>query len=185
MVKRRKFLIGAGSLFAGGAAATGTGAFTEMESNKRAVDIRDVSDENGLIGLGPAGFSDDTEDQYPNSVYVESDTEDGNEVVRLDFTPDGTELGFNEKGTFYLDEVLEIHLSDDLPTDQSYNIRIQDNIQGFTPYTGTGNNRDMADFGVDLGTLAPGESIYVGWKVEAGSDNFFGGSGIRINARPV
>jgi len=50
---RRKFLIGAGSLAAGGAAATGSGAFTAMSADRDA-NISVVADDSGLLALDDA-----------------------------------------------------------------------------------------------------------------------------------
>jgi len=80
-MERRKFLIGMGSLAAGTAAATGTGAFTAMSATRDAnIDV--VTDSDGLIGL--------------------VDTSDGNVVrttdngeLTIDFTADGNAGGVN------------------------------------------------------------------------------------------
>jgi hypothetical protein len=194
-MRRRKFVIGAGALFAGSAAAMGTGAFTSATAGERTVEIQDTSDENGLLALGPAGFSDNTESDYPNSVYVETEGApdgDSNDIVKLDFIPDDdSSLGFNEESVYYIDEALEIHLNEEVPVDQSYTVRMEDNINGLTPYTGTTDGDDRKfqspdanrDIGSHLGTLAPGESILVGFKIETNGDNFFGGSSLRVTAQ--
>ena len=51
-MERRKFLIGMGSLAAGGATAMGTGAFTSA-SAERAVDVNVVADDNAYLSLNP------------------------------------------------------------------------------------------------------------------------------------
>jgi hypothetical protein len=51
-MKRRKFLIGAGSLAAGGATALGSGAFTSVQAD-RSVNVRVADDSNALLGLVP------------------------------------------------------------------------------------------------------------------------------------
>jgi len=50
-MQRRKFLIGLGSLAAGTAAATGTGAFSQATVNDRAVNVGVVNDSQGFLGL--------------------------------------------------------------------------------------------------------------------------------------
>jgi len=56
-MERRKFVIGLGSLAAGGAAATGTGAFSAMTADREAnIDV--VNDEAGLLGI-EAGLESD------------------------------------------------------------------------------------------------------------------------------
>ena len=54
-MQRRKFVIGLGSLAAGAAAATGTGAFTAAELSGREADIEVANDADGLIGLKAGG----------------------------------------------------------------------------------------------------------------------------------
>ena len=49
-MERRKFLIGAGSLAAGGAAAMGSGAFT-TSSAERTVDVNVAADTNGFVEI--------------------------------------------------------------------------------------------------------------------------------------
>jgi len=49
-MQRRKFLIGAGSLAAGGAAVVGTGAFASVEAT-RTVNVSVVGDESAYLGL--------------------------------------------------------------------------------------------------------------------------------------
>jgi len=49
-MERRKFVIGLGSLAAGGAAATGTGALSQADAT-RAVDVGVVNDNNAALGL--------------------------------------------------------------------------------------------------------------------------------------
>jgi len=53
-MQRRKLLIGMGSLAAGGAAATGTGAFSSMSAD-RSGNINVVNDSAGLLSLEPDG----------------------------------------------------------------------------------------------------------------------------------
>jgi hypothetical protein len=77
-MERRKFLIGAGSLAAGSAAAMGTGAFTSVEAN------RDVS-----IGV--------TGDASAYLRITREDTPNGNEYVEN--TSDGIALNFDSVNT--------------------------------------------------------------------------------------
>lgn len=81
-MQRRKFLIGAGVLAAGGAAVTGSGAFSAM-SAERDVNVDVVNDSNGLLALrvGP---------QMDSDVIREEDGE-----VKIDFTAGGSAGGVN------------------------------------------------------------------------------------------
>ena len=80
-MERRKFLIGMGSLAAGTAAATGTGAFTAMSAS-RDTNIDVVTDSNGLIGLVDTTDGD-----------VVRTTDNGE--LTIDFTADGNAGGVN------------------------------------------------------------------------------------------
>ncbi|NHN40581.1 hypothetical protein G9C85_02875 [Halorubellus sp. JP-L1] len=51
---RRKFVLGIGSLAAGGAAAMGTGAFSSAQINDRAVEASVVNDNSALLRLNPS-----------------------------------------------------------------------------------------------------------------------------------
>lgn len=51
-MERRKFMIGVGSLAAGGAAATGTGAFTSV-SAKRSLQVRSTHESDALLSMEP------------------------------------------------------------------------------------------------------------------------------------
>jgi hypothetical protein len=99
MVKRRKFLIGAGSLIAGGAAATGTGAFTTMESGDRTTEVTVASDAESYIGL------------KGTSRYANGDSQEGGKLA-LDFTGDVTFSyngdGVNPDSTYRFDDVFSI-----------------------------------------------------------------------------
>lgn len=77
---RRKFLIGAGSLAAGGAAAMGSGAFTSA-SAERDITVDVVGDSSGLMALMPDTSGDIVR-------------EENGELV-IDFTSDGDASGVN------------------------------------------------------------------------------------------
>jgi hypothetical protein len=94
-MKRRKFLIGAGALFAGSAAATGTGAFTTMESGDRDADVKVASDSTAYVEL------------KPTSKYAE---ENGDDQLRLYFNDSQAvfEGGVNPDSTYNFEDVFEI-----------------------------------------------------------------------------
>jgi hypothetical protein len=54
-MRRRKFLVGMGSLAAGGAAATGTGAFTTMASGDRTMSVKVAEDSTAYVELKEDG----------------------------------------------------------------------------------------------------------------------------------
>ena len=80
MANRRKFIAGLGALATGSAAATGTGAFTQMSANRNA-NINVVNDSAGLIAL-----KDDT----PNDVV----SQEGGQLT-IDFDPADKGAGVN------------------------------------------------------------------------------------------
>jgi hypothetical protein len=82
MVKRRKVLLGMGSLAAGSAAAMGTGAFDAMSADREA-DINVTVDSEGLVSLVDTTDSD---------VIRESDNPG---ELLIDFTADGKAGGVN------------------------------------------------------------------------------------------
>lgn len=95
-MQRRKFLIGAGALAAGSAAAVGSGAFTAMQAGRDA-DIDVVNDASGLIALdvGPDIGSDVVREE--------------NGELTIDFTAGGSAGGINidsryQVGTFVTGE---------------------------------------------------------------------------------
>jgi hypothetical protein len=92
MVKRRKFLIGAGSVFAGGAAATGTGAFSQMSSGDRGVSVEVASDADAYTAITP--YTDDEGDYGPNAIYAGAEPNGS-------FSPEGE--SFEERDTLELD----------------------------------------------------------------------------------
>ena len=57
-MERRKFVVGLGSLAAGGAAAIGTGAYSSGTVSGREASIEVVNDDNGLIGLHAGSQTD-------------------------------------------------------------------------------------------------------------------------------
>jgi hypothetical protein len=78
-MNRRKFLIGAGSLAAGSAAAMGTGAFTSVDAD-RTVSVSVAGDASALLAIEPA---EEGGSETPNaSEYVN----DNGNAVELDFT---------------------------------------------------------------------------------------------------
>jgi hypothetical protein len=86
MPKRRKFVVGLGSLAAGAAAATGTGAFTALTTSED-VSINVANDSNSLVGLDP---------QADGEIIRESNN--GNLII--DFTADGNAGGVNPDSVY-------------------------------------------------------------------------------------
>ena len=100
LMQRRKFLIGLGSLAAGTAAATGTGAF-ETASSERTVNVNVAADSSGFVEISALN------DNYATG------TDDGE--LELNFNSDsglgifnGDAQGLNPDSTFEFDEVFRI-----------------------------------------------------------------------------
>jgi len=83
-MERRKFIIGAGSLAAGGAAAMGTGAFTAAEVSGRSIGVEVTDDSSSLVALNTGTTSND---------YVRYD----NGELIIDFQEDGAGVNPNSK----------------------------------------------------------------------------------------
>ena len=95
-MKRRKFAVGLGSLAAGGAAATGTGAFSFAQTD-RGIDLAVVSDTDAFLA-----FREGTENSEHASV------DDGR--INLNFGSDANAggSGLNEGSVYLFDDVARI-----------------------------------------------------------------------------
>ena len=175
---RRKFLIGAGSLAAGGAAAIGSGAFTSVEANRNfGVTIAD--DAQAYLGIQPV--------DGPNGGYAYEMGEDV-EISLADGFPGGPNgQGVNAQARTQIDKIfkitnqgtqtvnveidksnLEAATEDDAQDDntggaseQFTDQRVQDIL---TFYEGDDpSNDDIENGGVNLGV---GDEILVGIEVD-------------------
>jgi hypothetical protein len=70
-MQRRKFIAAMGSLAAGGAAATGTGAFTSVQA-QRAVDVAVATDNDAYLALKPTGDRATTDSDNQLKLDLES-----------------------------------------------------------------------------------------------------------------
>jgi hypothetical protein len=106
-MQRRKFLIGLGSLAAGGAAATGSGAFSAMSADRES-NINVVSDDTGLVGLKP-GIDSDTVKLSDNPGELVIDTSlDGSTGVNTHSV-----YQFGELGDWYLPGIVSLSEEED------------------------------------------------------------------------
>jgi hypothetical protein len=101
-MERRKFLIGAGSLAAGAAAATGTGAFTSVEA-ERDLTVEVASDSQAYLAFGT------TEQEIGNisNNYEYAEISDEELVIDFDTNSAGGE-GVNPNAVTRFDDVFEI-----------------------------------------------------------------------------
>lgn len=113
-MRRRKFVIGAGALFAGTAAATGTGAFSEVTTGDRSVNVAVAEDSNAFLGL------DTSYDRLENSEYAT----ENNGQLQLNFNADagapgggfnngGNADGLNPGSEYYFDGVFAIEANNE------------------------------------------------------------------------
>lgn len=98
MVKRRKVLIGAGSLLAGGAAATGTGAFTNASADRNA-DLVIEGDASSFLSIAAM-------DSANAAKYV--DTTDDTLGLNFDADSDGPGSGFNQNSDYRVKNLFTI-----------------------------------------------------------------------------
>ena len=109
-MERRKFMIGIGSLAAGSAAATGTGAFSSMSAS-RGASVNVVNDANGLIAL---------KDTSPDGGAVRTKS---NGELEINFAPD-EDSGVNINSTYQAGALFNV------PGD------LTENVQGNSPTNG-------------------------------------------------
>jgi hypothetical protein len=104
LMKRRKHLVGLGSLAAGGETAMGTGAFSQMLSGERSVTVQVEDDANSFLALVPAPDSDPNHHGHfaeQNGDKLEINV-DGDNVT----FPNGD--GLNPDSEYYTDNVFKI-----------------------------------------------------------------------------
>jgi hypothetical protein len=111
MVKRRKMLIGLGALAAGGAAATGTGAFSSARSD-RSVSASVVNDDSAYLGLFDSGNNLDNEEyaKGAGSGQLQLVFDDTTEIENPGGfnNPGGAGSGLNEDSVYYFDRVFAV-----------------------------------------------------------------------------
>ena len=162
-MERRKFVLGVGALAAGGAAAVGSGAFTNVEAD-RSFGVTTATDSGAFLGIAPTSdangvyafeYGDDVE------IYLEdADNLNGN-----------MGSGVNVQAVTQIDKVFKITNQGS----QDYDITIDDSNlaspdtsldpeEVFTFYVGTSPDNDAIESG-DI-ALSPGESLKVGIEVD-------------------
>ncbi|WP_418284239.1 hypothetical protein [Halorubrum sp. DTA46] len=82
-MERRKLLIGIGSLAAGGAAATGTGAVTTFTADRSANVAKVTTDSGGIISISAGTGADDSVDMSDGTLSIDLSGTDG-EGINLD-----------------------------------------------------------------------------------------------------
>jgi len=107
-MERRKFVVGLGSLAAGGAAAMGSGAFTSVEAD-RSLSIDTAGDANAFLSISRAEKNGSV---TPNAEeYVHGDPSSGQvslDFTQADYTTDATASGINKNAKTIFDNLLDI-----------------------------------------------------------------------------
>jgi len=104
-MKRRKFVVGLGSLAAGGAAAMGTGAFTRSEVDRDMTGRVRADNGDAYVGIQASGGPNDFIVAESASV---SDGSANDGVVGLDFNGNGTGGGLNYDSVNWFDNVFHL-----------------------------------------------------------------------------
>jgi len=186
-MQRRKFLIGFGSLAAGGAAAMGTSAFTSVTA-ERTIDVNVAGDASAYFGLEPVSSS-------PNSDFVEENSEE----ISLDFSSSNSNVngnGFNPDATTRINDLLRVTNQGTQAVNFWVNIEnlgagsdfVTIEASGYPTFNSnfgstTGASSQLAFDGGNAGSVSPytldtGEDIYLHLVVDAvgESPNSFTGS---------
>ena len=158
-MERRKFIIGAGALASGSAAAVGTGAFSSVDAD-RSITIEQADEANAFVGLDPL-----------DNEYVDYGGNNDTLVVNIDDNEHGE--GVNTEANFVFDSLFKITnqssqsawfwLDDASPGDWFY-IDEEDIIRGIELGNGSINIPiDHVDDGQNVHPLLEsGDSIEIG-----------------------
>ena len=172
-MERRKFVVGLGSLAAGGAAAMGSGAFSSASTGERTIEVEVTGDSNSYLGVSP---TKETE-QGNNGHFAEENT-DGKLELKLDGSsgltlPSGS--GVNPDSEYVFDNVFKIqNLGPNAGGGQGeLEVWIESNTAAKVDFYWSGGISDPRSYGDDAedgespATLSPGESHKVGFEVDA------------------
>jgi hypothetical protein len=189
-MQRRKLLATIGSMAAGGAVATGTGAVSQFQSGDRHIDVETVGDAHAYIALQKPddGLSDEGDTRNGN--YVDFN----NKKLRLEFDSDnptsarsgkpkkGNSLGgdgVNPDSTYWFDGTFEIR---NLSNNSGGGVGeietwINESIDGVDFYTGSSAGSRTVLNSSNREGLSPGQAVGVGVKItqeELSSDTIDG-----------
>ena len=104
-MERRKFVIGLGSLAAGGAAATGTGAFSAAQITGRDADIEVSGDAGSLVALVPGQSSKFSSDRSVTPTVGDNRVRQEDGELLIDFTDSAGGSGINYNSTYQVGAV--------------------------------------------------------------------------------
>lgn len=152
-MQRRKFVIGLGSIAAGGAAAMGTGAFTSATVKDRGFTADITADDVALVGL------------EPTSPYADIS---GDEELVLNITDLNEDSDFSFEDLFILRNNGNATL--DFAMDLSGSSGVTSAIQAVPTTGGADSSPNLLDDSQPV-TLGPGKGVYVGVDLTVGDDN--------------
>jgi hypothetical protein len=152
-MKRRKFILGAGSLAAGSAAAVGTGAFSSASVDNRSFEGTIVNDNSALLRLNPTV-----------SPYA---TQDGNGYLSVEID------GLNQESTFTFMQLFRIHNDGTQTVDVSISdvsgSGVGSAVQA-VPGDKVNSGTSVNDLQSNSITLGPGEALDVGVELQIGAN---------------
>ncbi|WP_181861667.1 hypothetical protein [Haloplanus salinus] len=159
-MQRRKFIAGVGSLAAGAAAVTGTGAFSFVQAD-RDVTVSTTADSSALLALEPY--------DGPNGQYAQE--VDGGNTIALDFTQndEASDTGLNDEAFINIENVLSVENQGTQDVFLSVGVPGGQTAVPTAEFSVSGNDEDVkrnAEIGTDpSGTvdLSPGESNSIGF----------------------
>lgn len=144
-MKRRKFLVGLGSIAAGGAAVMGSGAFESASLNDRDVQATVVNDNQALLRLDP-------------TVSQHATLSGGELLVSLQ--------DLNQNANYTFGQLIRIHNNGDDPVDISISVdSTLDSAVNAIPATGGPGVGDSPNLRSTSVTLGPGDYVDVGAEV--------------------
>jgi hypothetical protein len=159
-MQRRKFVLGLGSLTAGGAAAVGSGAFTTAEAT-RDVAVEVADDSTGYVALQASGG--------PNGQFASQGT---NGKIGLDFSGSGNEgSGVGRNSVYNFDDVFRV-------TNQgTQTVYVWSRLSGGSKfdnnnlyfYPNGSRSTKLKDNSNSVLALSPGETANIGVHIDTGS----------------
>jgi len=177
MVKRRKFLVGAGALFSGSAAAMGTGALSSTEIDRTATG-EIVGDGDAYIRMVPYG--ENSEFASIENGQLTLDFSDGGENAPLNTQGKSTGLGLNADSVNKFDGVFRISANDNGGAFDVWLESNSDHIRFYwsskkSGYANKGNSVELSTEGntnVDVGVEIDLEDVDRPQTVLQGNDDF-------------
>jgi len=162
-MNRRNVLVGLGTIVAGGGAALGTGAFSQVEADRTAA-ISVADDADAFLGLEVHEDRIDGDTSDPVGNYVSYEETDGQNVIQFHFDGSGNtdSTGLNVDAVTQFDNLITI--TNDSTNEVDVTITPVDTngdevTLGFTAYEGT-------DPSTSLGKISSGDPQDVGFEFD-------------------